>query len=358
MTCAECRRIYHAETHWCWVCGQAIPGGANGVNEHYDIGGSCAGKQFTAEGPGTEPNNPVRIAERTPGVNIILSFHSWVVLLLMVPVILLNIPFIILGLGIIFPAYIFLVEDEPPSGCAILPMYIDLPLIGNEKTAEIIIIVFFAPVWTVSIAIVAAWIGLGMLISVVVVIVGAVFVVPYLLGAACVYPAATVVTVTLGFAETATLLILSPFLGMLKAHRDFCVTLGRENFVQINSQEDPDWKWYPFQLLVASALSIVALVITVPMCLLVLVFFLTVGGGCLWFVFFVPVLSTFVAGLVCFGSCLCGLSSVVYSLVVPPVYITGRCCGLYHDESCWVHTTFFDYVCNFFGYCARCFFGS
>lgn len=47
MTCRECARR-KVDTHWCWVCGQHIQRGVNGVTEHYSEG-ACRGKQFAVD---------------------------------------------------------------------------------------------------------------------------------------------------------------------------------------------------------------------------------------------------------------------------------------------------------------------
>ena len=58
MTCRECVRA-RKDTHWCWICGELIPGGANGVNDHYGSG-KCSGKQFTTVGAEVLGQNPFR----------------------------------------------------------------------------------------------------------------------------------------------------------------------------------------------------------------------------------------------------------------------------------------------------------
>ena len=207
-------------------------------------------------------NDPVDIAENMPIVNIILTFHSLVILLLLVPVIALNIPFIILFLGVIALALEFLVKEHDSFfgnwRCPILPA--DFPDIcgfadiGNTK--EILSLVFFAPVWTISAAILAAWIGMGMLVSVALVILVSVAAVPALVAYACNVPAATAIRAAWDAIETATYLIQSPFLAMIKAHRIFWIAVGypdNARTLDINPQINLGWKWYGLMCVGASA---------------------------------------------------------------------------------------------------------
>jgi len=47
MTCARC------QCHWCWICEKAISNGADGVTDHYSMGGECGGRLFEDMNPGS-----------------------------------------------------------------------------------------------------------------------------------------------------------------------------------------------------------------------------------------------------------------------------------------------------------------